>query len=49
MFEVPPTYVDQIVKETWAGIAAGAHLVRSAGFSVLVRFEMLVVAVGLVL
>lgn len=26
-FEVPPTYVKQIVTETWAGIAAGARYV----------------------
>ncbi|RVE41479.1 hypothetical protein evm_013866 [Chilo suppressalis] len=26
-FLVPPTYVEQIVTETWAGIATGAHLV----------------------
>ncbi|XP_048002054.1 carboxypeptidase B-like [Leguminivora glycinivorella] len=48
-FEVPPTYVDQVVKETWAGIVAGAHLVRSAGFSVFVRLEVMIIALGLVL
>ncbi|XP_063367292.1 uncharacterized protein LOC134655756 [Cydia amplana] len=29
LFEVPAQYVEQIVKETWAGIAAGAHYVRT--------------------
>lgn len=26
-FEVPPSYIEQIVTETWAGIAAGARYV----------------------
>ncbi|KAI8424922.1 hypothetical protein MSG28_006834 [Choristoneura fumiferana] len=29
MFEVPPEYIEQIVTETWAGVAAGAHYVFS--------------------
>lgn len=29
LFEVPPDYIEQIVTETWAGIAAGGHYVRS--------------------
>lgn len=28
-FIVPPEYIEQIVTETWAGIAAGAHYVIS--------------------
>ncbi|XP_013199901.1 carboxypeptidase B-like [Amyelois transitella] len=30
LFSVPPEYIEQIVTETWAGIAAGAHYVLSS-------------------
>lgn len=28
-FVVPPTYIKQIITETWAGVAAGGHYVLS--------------------